>query len=277
MASQLKELVNQMPDPDGRGLYSRIDKDVIDKAIALIHAGGARDITGIIDMLVEHGKGDDVKARYALHCLAVHAKKLGQPAQQQYVRALAAQLGGARPKNVQRYLIQEIPIAGGKCVIDVLGKLLTDEELCERAAQAVVAIGTGAAEQFRKALPKARGKCYLTVIQNLGVLRDKASVAPLRKAAGHANREVRLVAAWALANIGDADSADVVVKVAAAGVGSWERIEATRACMLLAERLIASGNKAAAVKIYKRLRDTRTDPLDKYVRDLAEKAIAAAG
>ena len=277
MASQVKELVNQMPDPDGRGLYSRIDKDVIDKAIALIHAGGAKDITAVIDMIVEHGKGDDVKARYALHCLAVHAKKLGQPAQKQYVKALAAQLGGERPKNVQRYLIQEIPIAGGKCVVDMLGWLLTDEALCERAAQAITAIGEGAVEQFRKALPKVKGKCLLTVVQNLGVLRDKASVPALIKATASTDRELRLVAAWGLANIGDPAGVDAVLKVASAKVGSWERIEATRACMLLAERLIAAGNKAVGVEIYKQLRDTRKDPTEKYVRDLAAKAIAAAG
>ena len=277
MASQLKSLVDQMPDPDGRGLYSKIDKTAVDKAVSQIHAGGARDITGVIDMLVEHGKGDDVKARYALHCLAVHAKTLGQPAQQQYVRALAAQLGGARPKNVQRFLIQEIPIAGGKCVIDVLGKLLTDEALCERAAQAVTAIGDGAAEQFRKALPNVKGKCLLTVIQNLGVLRDKASVPALIKAAASADREMRLVAAWGLANIGDGAGVDAVLKVASAKVGSWERIEATRACMLLAERLVVAGNKAVGVEIYKQLRDTRKDASEKYVRDLAIKAMAVAG
>ena len=277
MASQVKALVDQMPDPDGRGLYSKIDKDVVDKAISLIHAGGAKDITGVIDMIVEHGKGDDVKARYALHCLAVHAKKLGQPAQQQYVRALAAQLGGARPNNVQRFLIQEIPIAGGKCVVDALGKLLVDEALCERAAQALVAIGTGAIEQFREALPKAKGKCLLTVVQNLGVLRDKASVPALIKATASADREMRLVAAWGLANIGDAAGTDAVLKVASAKVGSWERTEATRACMLLAERLIVAGNKAVGVEIYKQLRDTRKDATEKYVSDLAAKAIAAAG
>jgi len=275
MASQLKELVDQMPDPDNRGLYSQIDKTVVDKAINQIHAGGTQNITGIIDMIVEPGKGDDVKPRYALHCLAVKAKTVGQDAQMQYVRALAAQLGGARPKAVQQYLLQEIPFAGGKCVVAAIGKLLTDEVLCESAAQALTAIGEGAAEQFRAALPKVKGPRLLTVVQNLGVLRDKASVADLRRATTSKDREMRLCAAWGLANIGDADSIAAVTKVASAKVGSWERIEGTRACMLLAERLLAAGQKGPAMKVYRHLRETRTDATEAYVKELAEKAIAA--
>ena len=275
MASQLKELVDQMPVPDKKGLYSQIDKTVVDKAIALIHAGGAADLKGVIDMLVEPGKGDDVKAHYALHCLAVHAKSLGPAAQTQYVGALAAEVGGSRPKGVQKYLIQEIPVAGGAEAVPALGRLLTDEDLCESAAQALVAIRTGAAEQFRAALGRVKGKLLLTVVQNLGVLRDKASVTGITRAAAGDDRELRMVATWALANIGDAGSVDTVLKVAGAAVGSWERVEATRACMLLAERLLAAGSKAPAVRIYEHLRDTRKDDREKYVRDLAEKALAA--
>ena len=277
MAATLKQLVDQMPVPDGKGLYSSIDKTVVDKTTAQLCAGGVASITGVIDMIVEPGKGDDVKARYALHCLAIHAKLTGQAAQMQYVQTLAAQLGGGRPKAVQQYLLQEIPYAGGKCVVPAIGKLLTDAALCESAAQALTAINDGAVEQFRAALGKVKGPCLTTVIQNLGVLRDAASAPAIRAATASENRETRLVAAWALANIGDADSVDAVLKVADAKEGSWERIEGTGACMLLAERLLACKNKPAAIKVYAHLCTTRTDASEKYLRDLADKALTAAG
>jgi hypothetical protein len=45
-----------MPDPDGRGMFTEnIDKEKIDKAIALIHEGGRENIEGLIDMLGEPG------------------------------------------------------------------------------------------------------------------------------------------------------------------------------------------------------------------------------
>lgn len=284
-SAELVELVNQMPDPDERGMYcTDIDKDRIEKAVAEIHKGGRDNIIGIIDMLTPPGKGDDVKAHYALHCLAVHVCKLDDDrGRSEFAQTVASQLGRDRPKAVQRYLIQQLQVAGGKEVTETLGDLLTDDQLCEPAAQALVAIGDGAAEQLRKALRKARGKCRLAVIQNLGVVRDGKSVGALKRAlrrvpAGRdpsKNREIRLAAAWGLANIGDAGSADLLLN--AANAEGWERIKATKACLLLAENLAAAGNKRQAQKIYKHLADTRTDAAQQYVRDAASSALAAMG
>lgn len=278
VSSALAALVNKMPAPDQRGMYcTDIDKGKIEKAIADIHRGGRDNIIGLIDMLVEPGKGDDVKAHYALHCLALHVCKLdGDRRRRAFAKTLASELGGGRPKAVQRYLVRELQVAGGKEVVGALGKLLVDEELCEPAAQALVAIGDGAAEQLRRALPRVKGKCRLTVVQNLGVVRDVRSVSGLKKVVRDEDREVRIAAAWALANIGDAGSVDTLLRAAADAEG-WERIQATKACLVLAENLLAAGRRNEAVSIYSHLHGTRTDAAERYVRDAAKKGLAAAG
>jgi len=271
-STAVSELVNKLPDPDEHGLLSNIDKEVVESVIEEIYKGGRKNIIGIINMLVPPGAGDDVKAHYAVHCLALHVCKLNDDNQRRrFARVLASQLGGSRPKAVQAYLAQELQVCGGKEVSKALGKLLTDEQLCEPAAQALVAIGAGAAEQLRSALPRAEGKCRLTIVQNLGVVRDGQSVEALREALNDPDREVRLAAGWALANIGDAGSVDLLLR--AADTEGWERIGATKACLLLAERLLAAGRKSDAAKIYTHLRDTRTDPTEKYVRDAAIRAL----
>jgi hypothetical protein len=112
------------------------------------------------------------------------------------------------------------------------------------------------------------------MIQALGVLRDAGSVEALRKAAGDEDRDTRLAALWGLANIGDAGSADLALKAADAAAG-WERIEATNACLLLAENLQAAGKKAEAAKIGKHLRDKRADPEEAHVREAAERLLGA--
>lgn len=275
-SSALAALVSKLPDPDERGMLTSIEKEVVDNVILGIHEGGRRSIVGLVNMLVEPGKGNDMKPRYALHCLAVYVCKLKDDRQRRaFARTLASQLGGNRPKAVQGYLVRQLQVAGGKEVVGTLGKLLHDSELCEYAAQALVAIGRGAAEQLRNALPTAKGKCRLTIVQNLGVVRDAKSVGGLRKATGDQDREVRLAAAWALANIGDASSTDVLLKVADSQ--GWERIQATKACLLLAERLLAAGEKKEAVRIYMHLRDTRRDSDEHYVCEAAEKGLATAG
>jgi len=282
-----------MPDPDGRGMYcTDIDKEKIDKAITQIHSGGRNNVIAIIDMLVPPGKGNDVKAHYALHCLALHVCKLKDDNQRRrFARTVASQLGGDRPKAVQRYLVRVLQVAGGKEAVGALGKLLVDEELCEPAAQALVAIGNDAGRQLRSALPGAGGKCRLTVIQNLGVVRPPAflrtppvsrragrkqegGVGALKNAITDEDQDIRIAAAWALANIGDPGSAGVLLR--AADAEGWERIQATKACLLLAENLRAAGKNYEAEKIYTHLRDTRTEPAERYVRDVAKKALTAA-
>jgi hypothetical protein len=274
--SALLELVNKMPDPDERGMYcTDIDKEKVEGAITDILQGGRENLIGVIDMLVEPGKGDDVKAHYALHCLALHVCKLDRNRpRRRFARTLASQIGGDRPKEVQKYLVRELQVAGGREAVEAIGKLLVDEELCEPAAQALTAIGEGAAEQFRDALPRAKGKCRLTILQNLGVVRDADSVGELKKAVRDEDKELRIAAVWALANIGDAGSADLLLKTADKAEG-WERIEATKACLLLAEKLIAAGKKGEAEGIYKHLRDTRTDPAERYVCEAAKTGLAA--
>ena len=275
-SSALVGLVNQMPAPDQRGMYcTDIDKEKIEGAITDILQGGRDNILGVIDMLVEPGKGDDAKAHYALHCMALHVCKLDNDRpRRRFSRTLASQIGGDRPKEVQKYLIRELQIASGREVVESLGKLLEDEDLCEPAAQALVAIGDGAAEQFHGALSRVSGKCRLTILQNLGVVRDTKSVGALQKAVSDEDEAVRIAAVWALANIGDADSANMLQKAADQADG-WERTQATKACLLLAEKLIAAGKKSEAARIYKHLRDTRTKPAERYVSDAAKIGLAA--
>jgi hypothetical protein len=275
--SALVGLVNKMPDPDQRGMYcADIDKEKIEGSIANILKGGRDNIIGVIDMLVEPGKGDDVKAHYALHCMALHVCKLdNNRPRRRFSRTLASQLGGDRPKEVQKYLIRELQVAGGREVVKALGALLVDEELCEPAAQALATIGEGAAEQLHGALSRVSGKCRLTILQNLGVVRDTKSVDALKKAVSDEDEAVRIAAVWALANIGDTDSVNELLRSADKSEG-WERTQATKACLLLAEKLLAAGKKGESARIYKHLRDTRTDPAERYVSDAAKTGLAAA-
>src|SRR5947207_15942038 len=155
---QLIALVEQMPQPDARRILGTVDKEAVDKALAAILQGGKDNIVGLVGMPVEFGKGDDGKARYALHALAVEVCKRKDAKQRpMFALALASTLGSDRPKEVQAFVIRQLQIAGGKEVVPALGKLLLDDQLCEYAVQALLAINDGADEHICAALPMATG------------------------------------------------------------------------------------------------------------------------
>jgi len=273
VSPKLQQILDILPNPDDRGVLSDLNKEKIEAAIAQLHGGGREMVLGLIDLLVEPGKGDDIKPHYALHCLAVHVCKLkDERARAEFSQTLASQVGGQRPKAVQVYLIEQLQVCARGEVVEALGKCLLDEELAEPAARALVAIGEGAADQLRAALAKAPDRCRLDIVHALAALADPPSAELLKKALGDANREIRLAAASGLARLGDAGSVELLLK--SADAESWERIPMTDACFTLAENLAAAGKKAEARRIYEHLKKTRTDASERYLCQAAERALA---
>ena len=276
VSEKLKSLVAQMPDPAGDGRYiGDMDKEKIEKVTAEIHAGSRENVLGLVDMLAEPGSEEDVKPHYALHCLANHVLVIGdENARRQLCEVLAAKLDGDLSNYSKAFLCQELQWAGGREATAALGKLLTDYALVEPATMALSAIQEGAAEQFRAALPKAKGKCRLNIVDGLAALGDARSADAFKEALGDPDREVRIAAGAGLANTGDPRVADALMKAADVGPG-WERIQATKHCLVLAEKLMAAGNKAEATKIYNHFRKTRRDASERYIREAAEAALGS--
>lgn len=280
---KLKALVEQMPDPDGRGMFTEnIDKEKIEKAVAEISRGGRENVQGLIEMLDEPGSEKDVKPHYALRCVGNHALiAKDESARRQFCETLAAALeGGSSGSGLSDYnkafLCQELQWAGRKEAVPALATLLPNEDLVDPAAMALVAIRDGATDALLSALPKARGRCRLGIVDALAALAEPKAAPALKQALADDDPEVRLAAGDGLSKLGDAGAVGLLIKAADAEPG-WERVRATKHCLVLAEKLLAAGNKAAAVKIYTHLRDSRKDPTERYVRDVAEKALAEAG
>ena len=172
-------------------------------------------------------------------------------------------------------MVRELQLIGDEKQAAVIGKLLLDADLAENAAAALLAIKGGAVEQFREALPKAAaGKSRALIVHGLGTLKDKKSSDSLLKFLGDEDRDTRLSAAWALANLPEAAAAKGLLKLAD-GAKGYERDNATISCFLLAENLLAAGNKTAAREIYAQLNETRTDAAERHVKDAAAKGLEA--
>lgn len=273
-SEQLKALVSQLPDPDQRGMLSNINKEKVEGIIAEIHNGGTENTLGLIDMLLEPGKGDDVKPHYGLHVLAVHVCKLeDEKARAEFAKAVASQIP-KKPKGVAKYLVEQLQVAGGPEVVEALGKAVLDPALCDYACRALEAIKVGSTGQLLAALPRVKGKSRLHIVNALGALAQPQAAPALRGCLGDGDAEVRASAAWGLARIADEAAAEPILKLTDSKQG-WERIRETEACLLLAENLAKADKKDKARSIYTHLRQTRTDASEAYVRESAERGLAS--
>jgi HEAT repeat protein len=252
------------------------DPEVMAGICAEILAGGPPALVELIS-LIRDPAGEDFKnykAEYLCHSLTIQVGRPdGEQARRWVIDTLAGQAGNETlVPHTRGFLVRELQLLGDRAAVSALGRLLGDERFCDDAARTLLAITDGATEQFRKALPTATGHCRLVVLQSLAVLRDPASADAFLQAASDADREIRLAGLWGLARLGSPGAVEVLLK-AAETQQPWERIKATQACLLLAENLVTAGRKTEAVTLYTSLRNTRREPKERYVRDLAAKAL----
>jgi len=231
-------------------------------------AGGRSVVQELISLVGdEFGDPAGVKPKYALHGLVMYASRPKADDERKMVaETLAAELKPDRSPELQAFIARQLQWCGRAEEVPALARLLTGERLCEPAAQALLAIGgKEATAALRKALGGATGKRRVTIVKALGRLRDASSARAVRKDAGSNDRNLRLVALYALGNM--PDPAAIPIELDAADVkGRFERSQAVDASLRLARRLAAEGNTEDAEKICRHFLSTRKAPEDVHDR-----------
>ena len=255
--AKVGEVLAKIPAADGAAGH---------KLAAELAGLGAPAVRELCSMLVEPGKGDDTKARFALHGLALYVVRPGAEAERAMAaQALVAALEGEKRAEVRKFLVRQLQLAGRDDAVPALGKLLGDAALCEPATQALLRIGTPKAkEALAAALPAATGPCRLTLIRAAGQTRARTAAKPLLADARSKDRTVRLAALHAIANIGDPSAADALAKAAEAE-SAYERARATAFYVLFARRLAEGGHAQDCARICRGLIRTRTEPRERNV------------
>jgi HEAT repeat protein len=274
---EVKSFVDQMPDPDGKGMYTEdIDGNTICEALEAIYRGGATSLRQLIRMLDQPGTDADVKPHYALHNVVNLALIKGdEDKRRELCQTMAECLGSDHLSNYNKaFLCQTLQWAGSQESLPGLAALLLNEDLTEAATMALVAIEEGVVEPLLTALPRATGKSRLCIIDALAKLGDARANRALVDALDDEDPEVRMAAGYGLAKTGSAASAEPLIK-AADVEPSWERIQGTKHCLVLAEQLAEQGDKPTARRIYLYLKRTRSQPAEGYVRDIADAALAS--
>jgi HEAT repeat protein len=185
---------------------------------------------------------------------------------------LAAVLKSGASRAAKDYACRKLTIIGTAESVPALAALLPDKDLSHMARYALERIpAPDAAAAMREALPKVSGAVKAGVAGSLGVRRDAASVSALAAALADSDAVVASAAACALGNIGTAEAAKALgdfAKKAPAAV----KTAVADGLLVCAERLLAGGNKAEALAIYKSLAG---EDQPKHVRLAATRGLLA--
>jgi HEAT repeat protein len=185
---------------------------------------------------------------------------------------LIGYLGSSYSSVARSFVCRELAIIGSAASVPGLAPLLLDDELSVFARQALERIpGPEADRALRDAIGKSRGRTRIGIINSVAVRRDPRSVALLLKAAAE-EPDATAAAAKALGEIGTAESAKALETFRGKGT-PVQRLAVADAFLICAERLVASGERALAMKLIEPL----TDPSQPaHVRLAADRAISAA-
>lgn len=188
---------------------------------------------------------------------------------------LIAVLKSDAPKGEKGVACKLLAVWGGDAAVPVLAPLLQDKELASWARVALEAIpGETADAAVRDALPKVDGRLLVGTINSIGVRQDRAAVPALAGLLKSGDSDVASAVALALGHIGGREAMQAMQ--AALGDRRTEvRSAAARGAMLGAERMLASGNPARAVRVYDTIRDT--DVPEQRLLEATRGAILARG
>lgn len=170
---------------------------------------------------------------------------------------------------------KKLAIYGSKEAVPELAKLLTSEELASWARIALEAIpGDAAGAALRESLSQVDGKLEVGVINSIGVRGDAEAVEALKERLADKNSGVAAAAAIALGKIGNEDAWQALRGALDQNLADVKSAVAEGA-ILCAERRMAEGNKAEAVKIYDAVRES--NPPKQRLVEATRGAILARG
>ena len=163
-------------------------------------------------------------------------------------------LQSSAPGAEKALACKRLAVYGQADAVPALAPLLADEQLASWSRIALEAIpGSAADKALREAMPKLQGKLLVGVINSIGVRRDAKAVGDLADKLKAADAEVAAAAAVALGRIGGDKAAKALEKaLGSAPVGN--RSVMAQGCILCAERFLAEGKSANAVKLYDTVR-----------------------
>lgn len=198
-----------------------------EKTFDALIATGPEGVAKLISMLVDPGKGDDLKVRFAIAGLTQYASRPGADKDRTMVAdALAAGLASNITSTNKELLLQQLAFVGKPSNVPAIAALLTDAELCEPASLTLRRIRSReASAAIEAAFLKAEGPTRLPLTGALRVSSgsDSKTIAQLAKFSTDADPKLKETALQKLARSGAPSAAAPLATGCIAGLSSPSR------------------------------------------------------
>lgn len=203
--------------------------------------------------------------------VALHGDAAGRAALE---KRLVEALAGGLSRSAQDYVCRKLRVVGTARSVEALAALLPAEQTSHIARYALERIpDEKAVKAMRDALPKVGNKLKPGMIGSLGVRRDKKSIEAIAKHLSDPDLQIGRAAAQSLALIGTPAAARELSKFAKKAPVNM-KLPVADACLICAETLLADGEKAEALALYKELQG---DDQPSHVKVAAMRGMVTAG
>jgi len=212
-------------------------------------------------------------AAYALFAATAARAADGPATSKEKEQKLIEVLRQDAPAADKAIACKQLAVYGSPDAVPDLARLLRDEQLASWARIALEAIpGRAADEALRKSMDSLQGRLLIGTINSIGVRRDARAIDPLTRRLKDPDADVASAAAVALGHIGNTEATQTL-RQSLASAPADVRTAVAEGCVLCAERLLADGQAAEAVKIYDEVR--RADVPKQRILEATRGAILA--
>ena len=205
----------------------------------------------MIGGMAAEGKGNNALLEYAVGGYSAYASKTGhESAKKMSINAYCKALSKLSDNKNKSFIISQLELVGDDSAIPCLQVFLTDVQLADPAARALVKINSPASRNaLLTGLAKAKGSAQQVIVNALGNSRLKDAARPVQVIAATANQDLKKIALYALANIADPSSEKIMTEEALKSGFQYENTNATASALLYAEMLLKDGNNTLSGKI----------------------------
>ncbi|MGZ3814472.1 MAG: HEAT repeat domain-containing protein, partial [Mucilaginibacter sp.] len=215
---------------------------------------GEGGIVNMLGMLQATDHGDNTKIFDAISGFSFYVTQPGKEVlRDMAVKAFGKALSNAADKENQAFIISQLQITGKDDAVVILKKYLNDDRLCDPSARALVKINSPAAKAaLLQGLKGSAGSCQLSLVEALGDSRNNDAIKSINALIGK-DKKLDKVALYALANIANPVSTNLLANAAQKAGFTYDVTNATSAYLLFIKNLGKNGKAAIAIRLAKTL------------------------